>query len=110
MYNYFIIHGTNGSAKGNWFPWLKAELEKQNKKCIVPQFPVGDEQSYDSWKELLDKYLEKGEINEHTIFIAHSIAPIFVIKYILEKKIKVSGIVSACGFNKYTGPYEEYNK
>lgn len=99
-----------GTPEDNWFPWLKAELEKQGKKCTVPQFPFGELQNYDSWKAELDKYLEKGEINENTIFVAHSIAPIFIIKYILEKQINVFGIVSVSGANHIVTPYGEYNK
>lgn len=109
--NYLILHGTNGSPTGNWFPWLKTELEKQGKKCTIPQFPVGDQQNYDSWKAELDKYLEKGEINEDTIIIAHSIAPIFAIKYILEKQIKIFGIISVSGANaaKSRPLYQKYD-
>lgn len=58
MNNYFILHGTMGTPEDNWFPWLKAELEKQGKKCIVPQFPFGEFQNYDFWKAELDKYLQ----------------------------------------------------
>lgn len=112
MNNYFILHGTGGSPEENWFPWLKNEIEKQGKKCTVPQFPVGDKQSYESWSNELDKYLDKGEINENTIFITHSISPIFIIKYILDHKIQVFGLVSVSGFNNYyfKGKLKDYNK
>ncbi len=29
MKNYFIIHGTFGHNKENWFPWLETELKNQ---------------------------------------------------------------------------------
>ena len=41
MDNYIIIHGSFGSKDGNWFPWLKKELEKENKDVVVPQMPIG---------------------------------------------------------------------
>ena len=28
--NYIIVHGSFGSKDGNWFPWLKGQLENNN--------------------------------------------------------------------------------
>jgi predicted alpha/beta hydrolase family esterase len=107
MNNYFIIHGTYGSNKGNWFPWLKEQLENKGLECIVPQFLIGNEQNYDNWKIVLDSYSNK--IDEDTIFIGHSLAPIFIIKYLLEKKIKIKALILVSGFNNYY-VNEEYDK
>ena len=83
MNNYIIIHGSFGSKDGNWFPWLKEQLEKNNKKVLIPQMPVGvGNQNFENWSNVLNKLY----INENTVIIAHSIAPIFV-----------------CGFNNYLG-------
>lgn len=98
--NYIILHGSFGSAEGNWFPWLKSLLEKQNKSVIVPQMPVGvGIQNYDSWSKEFDKL----KVDENTTIIAHSIAPIFICKYLITNKIKVKKLIFICGFNNYLG-------
>lgn len=100
MEKYIIIHGSFGSKDGNWFPWLKNKLEKDNKDVIVPQMPVGvGNQNYENWSKVLNEL----KINENTIIIAHSIAPIFVCKYLITNKIKVKKLVFVCGFNNYLG-------
>lgn len=100
MENYLIIHGSFGSNQGNWFPWLKEELEEMKKDVKVPQMPVGvGIQNFESWQEVLDKEV----INENTTIIAHSIAPIFICKYLITKKVKVKKLIFVCGFNNYFG-------
>lgn len=106
MSNYIIIHGSFGSNEGNWFPWLKQELEKQGKKVEVPQMPVGiDNQTFENWSNVLNKL----DINKNTIIIAHSIAPIFVCKYLITNKIKVKKLIFVCGFNNYLGIGKDYD-
>lgn len=96
--NYIIIHGSFGSKDGNWFPWLKNKLK--NKNVVVPQMPVGvEKQNFESWSSVLDDLI----INENTTIIAHSIAPIFVCKYLINNKIKVKKLIFVCGFNNYLG-------
>lgn len=98
--NYIILHGSFGSSEGNWFPWLKEQLKLQKKEVIVPQMPVGvGIQNYDSWSEEFSKL----PITENTIVIAHSIAPIFVCKYLITNNIKVKKLIFVCGFNNYLG-------
>ena len=98
--NYLILHGSFGSNKGNWFPWLKEQLEKNNKKVLIPQMPVGvGNQDFENWSNVLNKL----DINENTVIIAHSIAPIFVCKYLITNQIKVKKLIIVCGFNNYLG-------
>lgn len=97
---YIILHGSFGSKDGNWFPWLKEQLEKDNKKVELPQMPVGvGNQNFENWSNVLDKL----NIDENTCIIAHSIAPIFVCKYLIRNKIKVRKLIFVCGFNNYLG-------
>ena len=108
--NYILIHGSFGSPFVNWFPWLRKELESKELEVYTPDFPTGvGYQNYQNWSKVLKCYLEAGIINENTTFYAHSIAPIFVCKFLVENKIKVKRLVFVCGFNNYLGINEEYD-
>ena len=78
MSSVFIIHGTDGHPKENWFPWLKQKIESSEHTVFVPQFPTPEGQSFEAWQQVLMEY-EK-EINEQTIFIAHSLGCIFLLR------------------------------
>lgn len=102
MENYFIIHGSFSNPYQHWFGWLHRELENKGKKVYCPDFPVGvGYQNYENWSKLLRVYLDAGLIDENTVFIGHSIAPIFIIKFLIENKLKVKKLVFICGFNNY---------
>ncbi len=104
MENYLIIHGSFGSCDGNWFPWLKEQLIRQGKQVVVPQMPIGKYiQTFENWRKSLNNLT----INENTIIIAHSIAPIFVCKYLITNKIKVKKLIFVCGFNNFAGTVPE---
>ena len=108
--NYFIIHGSFGSPYSNWFAWLQDFIVSEEKQVYVPDFPIGvGYQNYENWSKLLKYYLELELINENTTIIAHSIAPIFVSKFLVENKIKVKKLIFVCGFNNYLGINEEYD-
>ena len=106
MSNYIIIHGSFGSKDGNWFPWLKEKLEQKGNIVDVPQMPIGvGNQNFENWTNILNGI----KIDETTTIIAHSIAPIFVCKYLLTYKKKVKKLIFVCGFNNYLGINEEYD-
>ena len=110
MNNYFIIHGSFGSPFGNWFPYLRKEIEKKDLEVYTPDFPTGvGYQNYENWEKLLKVYLDSGLINENTTIFAHSIAPIFVCKFLINNKVNVKRLVFVCGFNNYLGINEEYD-
>ena len=110
MENYFIIHGSFSSPYTNWFSWLHDFIEDEGKQVYVPDFPIGvGFQNYENWSKLLVYYYEIGLINENTTIIAHSIAPIFVCKFLTQNKIKVRKLIFVCGFNQYLGINEEYD-
>ena len=108
--NYLLIHGSFGSPFSNWIPWLRSELEKEELEVYTPDFPTGvGFQNYDNWSRLLKAYVDAGIINENTIIYAHSIAPIFICKFLVDNRIKVKRLVFVCGFNNYLGINDEYD-
>ncbi|MBR4830473.1 MAG: alpha/beta hydrolase [Bacilli bacterium] len=110
MNNYFIIHGSFGSPFVNWVPYLRKEIENRGLEVYTPDFPTGvGYQNYENWEKLLKVYLDAGLINENTTIFAHSIAPIFICKFLINNKVKVKRLVLVCGFNNYLGIDEEYD-
>lgn len=108
--NYLIVHGSFGSPFVNWFPWLRKKIESRSLECYTPDFPTGvGKQNYENWSKLLKTYVEANIINENTVIYAHSIAPIFICKFLVENKIKVKRLVFVCGFNNYLGIDKDYD-
>ncbi len=108
--NYFILHGSFSSPFSNWIPWLRKEMESQEKIVYTPDMPTGvGFQNYENWEKVLLCYVQAGLINENTIIYAHSIAPIFISKFLVFHKIKVKKLIFVCGFNNYLGINEEYD-
>lgn len=95
MKNIFIFHGTGGHSEENWFPWLKAELEKKGYSVFIPDFPTPKNQSLNSWLEVLNNYIEK--INKDSILIGHSLGAAFLLRVLenLNIKIKQAILVAA---------------
>ncbi|MBO5349781.1 MAG: alpha/beta hydrolase [Clostridia bacterium] len=110
MENYFIIHGSFSSPYSNWFNWLQDFITSDGKQVYVPDFPIGvGYQNYENWSKLLKYYLDLGLINENTTIIGHSIAPIFISKFLTENNVKVKKLIFVCGFNNYLGINDEYD-
>lgn len=108
--NYLLVHGSFGSPFVNWFPYLRKEIENKNLEVYTPDFPTGvGYQNYENWSKLLKIYVEASVINEDTVIFAHSIAPIFICKFLVENNIKVKRLVFVCGFNNYFGISEDYD-
>lgn len=108
--NYLLLHGSFSSPFSNWLPWLRKELDNRQLTVYTPDLPSGvGFQNYENWEKIMKCYVECGLINEDTIIFAHSIAPIFICKFLIENKIKVKKLVFVCGFNNYLGINEDYD-
>jgi len=109
----FIIHGSFGNPKGNWFPWLKEVLQAKEYDVYVPAFPVEDyaafteklkkdpqskanKQNLKNWMKTFEKYIPK--VDEDTIFVAHSIGPVFVLRVLERIDVQVRGCIFVSPF------------
>lgn len=66
-----ILHGTGGSDKENWYPYMREQLEKRGYEVIVPNMPNADMPESKKWLAELEKINDK--IKDDTIVIGHSL-------------------------------------
>ena len=90
-----IFHGTGGSSTGNWFPWLKSELETRGYLVKVPQFPNPDKPSFINWLAELEKY--QSLITKDCILIGHSLGGLFLLRVLerLDEPVRGAFFVAA---------------
>jgi hypothetical protein len=106
MTRVFLVHGWDGSPEGNWFPWLKRQLEEKGFAVIVPAMPNPDEPELDKWlKRLQDT---AGVASENDFFVGHSVGCITILRYLetLPEGKKAGGAVLVAGFPEPIG-YDE---
>lgn len=96
---YYILHGFQGYPGENWFPWLKAELEKQGEKVIVPTLPNPDKPQLNEWMDTFKQAIK--ENGEGTI-IGHSLGGVLVMRYLEQGGNPQKIILVASPFEKLT--------
>lgn len=123
--HYLILHGTFGTADGNWFPWLKNELEKKGHSVTLPQMPIEDyddmtrqgepytcnKQNLNNWL----KYFQENvlpEIDKHSenlVIIGHSLSPLFLLHAIQNFNLKPKLAVFVAPFFELTSGFWQYD-
>ena len=107
--NAFVIHGTYGNPQENWFPWLKAELEKICYSVFVPKFPTPENQNLDNWLVVFEKY--KQHLDKETIFVGHSLGSAFILNLLERIEVPVKACFFVSGFvgNLNNPKFDELN-
>lgn len=71
MKSALILHGAGNNSQGNWFPWLKKELEKKGYKVWAPDLPNPDDLDMQRYLDFI--FANKDfEFNSGTYLIGHS--------------------------------------
>lgn len=107
MKNYFIIHGTFGHNKENWFGWLEDLLKSKGFDVYNFNYPTPEGHNFENWSEVLNQ--AKDKISSESVFICHSSAPIFLIKYCLTNKIKIGKLIAVSGANNFKVGVAEFD-
>lgn len=92
----FIIHGSYGNPKENWFPWLKQELEKEGHTVFVPKFPTPEGQNLKNWMFEFQAGMYYSMLDEDSVIIGHSLGPAFILS--VPEKLEIPKPVKACFF------------
>lgn len=92
----YVIHGYTASSAANWFPWLKGQFANTPIHLDVLDLPHSHDPHLEAWLEHLRQTVQN--IDENTVFIGHSLGCVTALRYILEKQIKIKGVLLVAGF------------
>ncbi|MFH1444755.1 MAG: alpha/beta fold hydrolase [Candidatus Peregrinibacteria bacterium] len=95
MTTIFIFHGVGGNSEENWLPWLKKQLETEQCRVVVPDFPHPDHPTLVEWSEHFRQYEEL--VDEQTIFVGHSLGGAFALRLLerMPKPIRACFLVAS---------------
>jgi len=109
MKNAIIFHGGGNDSKGNWFPWLKRELEERGYKVWTPDLPDSEHPHQKRWlRTVLNK---KWDYTEDTVLIGHSAGATFILRLLeaFPKSIKIHKALLVAGYANLGSKPEFYH-
>lgn len=100
-----IIHGTQGSPEGNWFPWLAERATERGADAVVPAFPTPDGQSLSAWERVAEDSI--GDLDSSTVLVGHSLGATFALRLLeranepIASTFLVSGVLGRLGIEEF---------
>jgi hypothetical protein len=101
MKNALILHGTQGNPRGNWFQWLKKQLQKKGYKVWVPKLPTpGKPRVSRNVKYILAN--KKWKFNSDSVLVGHSSGPAIILGLLneLPENVVVDKCILVASFTK----------
>lgn len=114
MKNVLILHGTENTSQGNWFPWLKGELEKRDYAVWCPDLPKADHPDLKRYSNYIfgnnDWYFDK-----NSIIVGHSSGGVAALKLlqqlpkgvIIDRCITAGAFINTHGWENIKGLFAE---
>ena len=98
MKNALILHGAGNDHTGNWFPWLKAKLEKNGYKVWVPDLPDSEQPDKKKWLDTVFAN-KKWVFNDESVIIGHSAGATLILRILeqLPKETKINKAILVSG-------------
>lgn len=93
MKNVLILHGTENTSAGNWFPWLKKELEDRGYLVWTPDLPNADHPDLETYYRTIMKNTG-WKFNERSVIVGHSSGGVFALK--LLQRLPDSLVINKC--------------
>ncbi len=107
--NAIILHGTMGSPRGNWFAWLKKELEEQGLQVWLPELPHAEQPSLRQWVDFVHA-ARPFAISEETLIIGHSSGAILALILAQENPGPIGAIVAVSVFHDNSLKWDANNR
>lgn len=109
MKTVIILHGTLGSPAGNWFAWLKSELENKGVRVWLPQLPHAEQPSLKEWADFIHAECPFA-IDEETLIIGHSSGAIISLILAQQNVTPIGGVVAVSVFHDNSLKWEPNDK
>jgi predicted alpha/beta hydrolase family esterase len=93
-----ILHGTLGSPGGNWFAWLRTQLEEQGVQVWLPQLPHAEQPSLREWADFVQKNCPF-PIDDDTLIVGHSSGAILALILAQQNEGSIGAVVAVSVFH-----------
>ncbi|MDB5178746.1 MAG: hypothetical protein JWN01_689 [Patescibacteria group bacterium] len=103
-----ILHGTLGSPSGNWFAWLKNELEKRGLQVWLPQLPRPEQPSLGEWAAFVQQECPF-DIDAETLIVGHSSGAILALILAQQNPHPIGAIAAVSVFHDNSLGWEPNN-
>ncbi|MDO8561141.1 MAG: alpha/beta hydrolase [bacterium] len=95
MKNAILLHGTGGSPKLYWFPYLIENLKKKGYSVWAPQLPNAKKPNLEDWLPFVFK---NGKFNKNTVFVGHSAGSQLILSILENINVKINKAILVSGY------------